>query len=152
MGRINIDFSAVEEQDPLPAGTYTVRVESVKTAESKSSDHPLLEWKLRVTEPAEHERRVITMRTSLAPQALWKLKGLLSGLGINTDSKVAMETGDGTDDIVEPPLVGLNARARIRQREYEGRTYADVVDLVGLGSRSGGAVTVEGGNRRRAVT
>lgn len=74
--------------DPVPAGNYDVSVAKAELTTAKSSGKPMIAVQYRISEPEEHEGRILFDNFSLQPQALWKLKGFLQALewaGIDED-------------------------------------------------------------------
>jgi hypothetical protein len=137
--KIGVDFSEVKEREVVPAGDYVVRVGDVQHQDARQAGgYASLKWTLVITEGPLADQP-ISMTTSLAPQALWKLKAIFDGLGVENTGAIELETVEGGQQIAKPDLIGMVAKARVRPREYNNRTFPDVTDLVGTGERVAGA-------------
>lgn len=134
---VNIDFSEVRGFEPIPPGTYEVEIENVTLKDSKSSDSQLLSWELRVADGGEFDGRKVFMNTSLAPKALWKLKGVMESLGHEMTSDFAFDFDDETGQITSPDLLEMRCIAKVSQREYQGKMTNQVDDLVPGDSSNG---------------
>lgn len=74
--------------EPVPAGNYGVSIVKAEQKLAKSSGKPMIAVQYRVSEPEEHEGRILFDNFSLQPQALWKLKTILEALdwpGVDED-------------------------------------------------------------------
>lgn len=70
--------------EPLPAGDYQLKIVECELKTSEKSGNDYLAWKFEVAE-GDLLGRAIWDNTSLLPQALWKLKGLLVAAGVPFD-------------------------------------------------------------------
>jgi hypothetical protein len=108
---LNLDFTDVESGGGiLPAGTYQARVKSVEVKAGQKADY--LNWCFQA------EGGVAYLMTSLADNALWKLKGVLEALGAEIpQSKVKLDTDKfigkaGTIHVVNEPYTGSDGVTR----------------------------------------
>ena len=109
---VSIDFEGVEAGGKaIPDGSYLAEVVEVEERESQSGNDNL-NWKWKITGgPAKGA--VLFDNTSLQPQALWRLKGLLEVLG--------EEVPDGAMDLDLSSLVGREALLEVTNETYEGK-------------------------------
>lgn len=83
---MRVDFSEVQEFEPLPSGVYAVRITKVEEKQKPGGEYPYLNWEMTVID-GEFADRKLWECTSFAPKALFKLKGLLECLdGVELDS------------------------------------------------------------------
>jgi len=129
--QVTIDFSDIEEPEPMPVASYPVIVQEVQLRDSRSSEFPYLNWELRVT-TGEYENRPLWLITSLSPKALWRLQAVLDNLGVY-EEQVDFEVDDETNLVLKPVLVGLVGIAVIKHEQYEGRIRNRVEDLLPMG-------------------
>lgn len=112
MGAIRVDFTGSDTAvKPLEAGPYQAKVIDVSLSEKAgpSGYHSLIiDW--QVLEP---KRKVRFDRYSLAPQSLWKLKGVLTTLGV--------EVPDGEFEVDPAEVKGQEATIVLNIEEYNGR-------------------------------
>jgi len=109
---ISVNFEGVEAGGKaVPDGTYRAAVESVSMEES-SGGNDYLKWTWKITEGAAKGAKVWD-NTSLQPQALWRLKGLLESLG--------EDDLDGEFDLDPEKYIGEEAVLEITNEEYEGK-------------------------------
>lgn len=116
MSVLNIDFSDVETGGGyLPAGSYRARVQSIEVKEGQKADY--LNWCFVSEEPGT-EGMVAYLKTSLADNALWKLKRTLEALGAEIpQSKLRIDTDKfvgrlGLIHVVDEPYVGSDGVTR----------------------------------------
>lgn len=137
MTRLTIDFSQVEAYEPLAPGEYPVVIDSVEMRQSENSEHPYLNFTLKVTE-GEFANRNLWFIGSLSPKALFRLQAVFASFGLN-ESTTEIEVDDASGVLLEPQLVGLPAIARVRNEMYQGQLRNRVEELVGLESVEVGA-------------
>jgi len=113
---LNVDFTDVESgAGYLPAGTYLARVKSIEVKAGQKADY--LNWCYVSIQPGS-EGRVAFLMTSLADNALWKLKGTLEALGAEIpQSKLKLDTDKflgrtGIIHVVDEPYVGSDGVSR----------------------------------------
>jgi len=118
---ISVDLSGVEtNRKAIPEGQYTVVVNTAEHAESQSGN-PMIKFEFEVTEGAQKGAKLYE-NCSLQPQALFKLKSLLLGLGFEIPKK-AFEL-----DLEE--LVGLTCDVEVGHEKYEGKTRARILSYL----------------------
>ncbi len=115
---IKVNFKGVEAgAKALPDGTYTVTVEEVEQFESEGGND-CLKWKLKVSE-GKNKGRVIFDNTSLQPQALFRLRGLLESLGHEVeDSEVTLDLSE---------FIGKSMVVEVANETYQGKKNPKVV-------------------------
>ena len=140
MGSININFADVENAfETIEEGRYPVVVEKVEVRESKSSDHPYLNWELTITE-GEHEGRKLWQITSLSPKAFFRLKDQFMSLGLidGDEEDFPLEWDDDVDItpttgplVISPELAGVAATALVTiDYDYDPKGRNKVDELV----------------------
>lgn len=122
-----VDFTGVESGGgrSLPDGDYDFVVDEVTEEIGESSDEPYLKWVLKVAS-GSHRGVKVWENTSLQPQALWKLRGLLEAMGHQVDGKFTLRPLSQFD--------GEALRCRIENEEYNGKQKPRVAEYL----RSGG--------------
>ena len=113
---LNVDFTDVETgAGYLPAGSYRARVQSIEVKEGQKADY--LNWCFVSTDPGT-EGMVGYLKTSLADNALWKLKRTLEALGAEIpQSKLRLDTEkfigrSGLIHVIDEPYVGSDGVSR----------------------------------------
>lgn len=116
--KLKVDFKGVESGGKLvPEGDYKVRVDEV-TQEESAAGNAYLAWVLKVAD-GKHKGSTLYHNTSLQPQALWNLKGVLEALGV--------EVPDSSLDIDLKELVGMTANVTVEHETYQGKPKARIV-------------------------
>lgn len=120
--KFKVNFSDVQDFEPMPAGIYHVEVVDVKLKESQSSDYPYLNWEFVVLEEGYSNRKLWTI-TSLSPKAAFKMKEALIAFG---ESKEAL-----TDDFELDPetYIGRRCLAAVVQDTYQGKINNKIESL-----------------------
>ena len=121
---LSIDFSGVESGGgrAVDDGEYVAEVTSV-TEEESEGGNPYLAWKWKITENGDAKGATIYDNTSLLPQALWRLKGLLEVLGFDVpDSAMTLDLKS---------LIGKKATLEITNEEYRGKNKPRVTGFNG---------------------
>lgn len=114
-GTISVDFTGVEAGGGgrlLPEDRYLFEVKEVNEEEGQDSGQPYLEVQLVVAD-GEYEGTKAYDNLSLQPQALWKLRGFMEALGL--------ETVDGPMDINPEEFVGMMVECDIIHEDYKGK-------------------------------
>ena len=126
---VEVDFTGVESGGTLvPEGNYTCKVIEVTYETGENSGQPYLKWKHQVaTGPAKGG--TLYDNTSLQPQALWKLKGLLECMGIAVPA--------GKMKLMLPQYVGKTVGVEVMHEEYQGKTKARIASYLPPGGGSG---------------
>lgn len=127
--KVTVDFSQVEDFATLPAGQYPVVIESVELRESKSSEHPYLNFTLAVAD-GEFTGRKLWFIGSLSPKALWRLKALFDSFGFEGE-QAELEVDDGSGILLSPELAGLAAMATVSVEQYQNKDRNRVDELLG---------------------
>ena len=131
MARVTVDFSDVQEFEPMPKGEYAVLIEKAEYREAQSEDkYDYINLELTVTEEGEFKGRKQWMILSVSPKALWRMKDVFENLGLYED-EVEVDYDEDTMLVTEPELAGLPAVAVVSQRTYEGRVQNQVDALLG---------------------
>jgi len=132
MKQVSVDFSEIEEFEPLPVKDYLVIVQEVQMRQSEGGEYPYLNWELRVSE-GEFENRALWMITSFSPKSLWRLQAVLQNLGIYTE-QMEFEIDEESELVISPSLTGIAAIAVVKQEVYQGRLQNRVEDLLPIKS------------------
>lgn len=118
---VNVDLSGVEtNRKALPEGEYTLVVNSAEMGESQSGN-PMVKFEFEVSEGA-HKGAKLYENCSLQPQALFKLKSLLIGLGFSIPKKAF--------DLDLKELIGLTCDVEVGHEKYEGKTRARILTYI----------------------
>jgi hypothetical protein len=139
---IKVNFTDVQSSDfePIPSGTYAARVTDGEIRESgpnsKNPGAQYINWEFTISE-GEHESRKQWLNTSLLPQALFGLKGLLAATG-----KFSQEQIDGELDFDIDDVVGAEVKIVVGQRTYEGELRNEVKRVKPVGAPSEAASTL----------
>lgn len=146
MPQISIDFGSVEDSfSPIEPGTYPVIVEQVEMRMGKTSNQPYLNWEFTVTE-GEFEGRKLWYTTSLQPNALFNLKGLLSTLGVLED-QMSIDIDEGSNLMMYPEVSGIAAQAVVVADVYNGKPTSRVDAIVGMDAPIGQASAIATGKK-----
>lgn len=117
---LTVDFTGVETGGGgrlLPEGEYQLTVKEVTDEVGESSGAPYLKWVFAVAN-GEYKGAKVYDNTSLQPQALWKVRGLLEAGGQTVNGKFTFE-----------PLrrfIGMTLGATLEHEEYDGKKKAKV--------------------------
>ena len=103
----------------MEPGEYRAEVTHVVQEES-STGNQMLTWTFKLHE-GTFCNRTIRFWTSLAPQALWKLKATLEAFEIEVDRVVDLDLKE---------LVGLSCTLVIEDNLYEGKTVSKVAEVL----------------------
>ena len=109
---LSVNFEGVESGGKaVPDGHYPVTVESVELTES-SEGNEYLKWVFKINAGPSKGAKIWD-NTSLQPQALWRLKGLLEVLG--------EDDLDGDFELDTDKYVGEELALEITNEEYQGK-------------------------------
>ena len=119
---VRVDFTgATEGYTPLEPGEYPAKVAKVELSENpgkNSGYHSLIfDWAIIGT-----NRKVRFDYYSLSPQALWRLKSVLSTLGIDVP--------DGEFEVDPDEIVGAEATLVLKVEEYNGKENNKVAEVL----------------------
>lgn len=117
---VKVDFAGVETLKDLPDGTYNTSVRSVELKDGEKAQY--LAFCFEVTDKKFKGSRIYH-NCSLTESALWNLKGVLDGLGV--------EVPDGEMTIDPDELVGLEAVVETEAEKYQGKNIPRLVDIGG---------------------
>ena len=116
---IRVDFTGVKGPAPLDPGEYQARVADVTVSDKagQSGYHSvILDW--QVLDP---QRKVRFDYYSLSPQSLWRLKNVLSTLGV--------EVPEGEFEFEPQDVIGQEATVVLSVEEYNGRENNKVKEV-----------------------
>lgn len=91
--------------DVLPEGPYVAKLRDVKT-DGQGKAGPYWTWEFEITD-GDHKGRRLWVNTSLAENALWKMKEVFDAMGYTTDSD--------TDE-----MIGEKVKLHVTQRVIDG--------------------------------
>lgn len=107
-GGFSIDFSDIEDFEPVPAGVYDAEIIQSKPGKSKAG-YPKITLQWRILE-GEMENRRIFQDLTFHPKALFATKAVLVGLGFDKEFKGEVDPEE---------LIGLNATINVAVEESE---------------------------------
>lgn len=105
------------KRSAVPEGEYCVEVEELTLEEGQNGDY--LKWVLPIT-GGEHEGSKLFYNTSLTPQSLWNLRGVMEALGIDPP--------DEETDMDLEEFVGASMMVMVEHEDYNGKPQARIVD------------------------
>lgn len=118
---VSLDLSGVEtNRKAIPEGQYTVVVNSAEMAESQAGN-PMIKFEFEVTD-GKNKGAKLYENCSLQPNALFKLKSLLIGLGFSIPKKAF--------DLDLNELVGLTCDVEVGHEKYEGKVRARILSYI----------------------
>jgi len=120
---VSVDMTGVESSGRVGEGPNLLTVEGVSVEEGPNGDY--LNWTFKASTGGK-----VWENTSLTPQSLWKLRGLLEALGL--------EVPDGTLDLDLEEYVGLELGAEIEHEVYQGKKKGVIVDMFPADQVEGG--------------
>ncbi len=133
MPAIHLDFSNIEDFDPLPPGVYPVIIESLQVRDStEKPGNQYLNWVLSVSE-GDYEGRKVFMTNGLTEKSLYYLHEQFLNLEVIEDDAAEMdlEVDEETGYVLEPDVTGIAALAEVSQRVNKGK-LVNQVDYLGL--------------------
>lgn len=113
-GGVTISMEGVEAGGKIiPDGKYLAEVESGEVKEGEESGKPYIEWKYKIVK-GKQKGGVVFDNTSLQPQALFRLRGLLECVGFEfpEEGKFKFDPSD---------IVGEQLTIDVVNDEFEGR-------------------------------
>lgn len=121
---MRVDFTGVSSGfEKIEPGTYAARVEKVEQKTSQAGK-PYLNWTFNLM-GGEYDGRKAFYMTSLAPNALWKLKDtLIKAFGFSKDDL------SGVFDLDTEELIGMEVALVIGEEEYQGEMRDRVLNVV----------------------
>lgn len=132
--KVNLRDIETINYDPIPAGTYDVKVVEGEETETKGEGKlgvvPMIKWTLEVVD-ADDEKlngRKLFTNSIIHPTTLWNLKAFLIASGEFDESDLDDEIEFEIDDVV-----GTTMQAVVTQRDYNGDTVNNVKRVKRLG-------------------
>lgn len=114
-----VNFKGVSTKRPvLPEDDYLVAVSEVSVEDGQEAEY--YKWVFEVVE-GKYEGSKLYYNTSLAPQALFNLRGLLEALGV--------EVPDDEFDVDPKDVVGAEMMAVVTQERYQGKLQSKIGDF-----------------------
>lgn len=125
MARVTVDFSDIQEFEPLEKGEYSGTITNATYVESSDPEkYAYLNIQVTVDEPG-FENRNVWIIWSLSPKALFRMKSDLEALGIvDEDAEIEIEYDEDSEPptITQPEIIGLPCVVVMdKPRTYEGR-------------------------------
>lgn len=118
----------------VPEGAYLMEVVEAEKTESQAGNDTI-SWKMKVAD-GPHANKLLYYNTSLLPQALWNLRGLVEALGY--------EIEDGDMDLDLSSFVGDQFVGVVAHETYEGKKRPRIVDMFGVDTEEGKEVLETG--------
>lgn len=117
---IKVDFSDTESQGVVDEGDYVIEVTEVEQKTSDNSGADYLAWEFKI-DGGDFDGRKLFHNTSLQPQALFNLRGLLEALGT--------EVPQGVMEFDPADMIGEKCGCTVAHEKYEGKTKARPVEF-----------------------
>lgn len=120
---VSVDFEGVESYTLVEEGDHTVK--AIEVSKEPGNEHDYLAWQFEITGGQFKGKKLYT-NTSLSPNALWNLRGLLEAMGVDVpDGKLELNL----DKICED---GEEFKVTVEHERYEGKTRARITDYIKL--------------------
>jgi hypothetical protein len=120
-----VDFTGIQSgggRPRIPEGDHLAKCVSVKQ-EISSKGNEMLVWRFEVvSSDRKANGKVLQTYTSLVPDALWKLRGLLEAMGQNVP--------DGRAQLRLKGYIGKEIGLTVIDEEYNNRMYSSISDFV----------------------
>ena len=113
---IIINFHNAERENLITEGKHEVEVDRVELKQGKESGAEYLNWQFRIIN-GRHAGRCLFMKTSLQPEALWKIKDLFEAIKFPNFGKVSIHTDD---------LAGFRLFVSVRHKEFNGKIVEEI--------------------------
>lgn len=113
-----VDLSDVQDNTPPPEGNYHLSVSSVEAKEGDEDTY--FAWKFNI-ESGKYKGKILYTNTSLAPQSLWNLRGLLEAMEV--------EIPDEAFDLDLDEMIGGECMGSVDHEEYRGKPKARLTDF-----------------------
>lgn len=138
MPKVTVDFSQVEEFEPLEKGEYSAMIEKIEFREAQSEDkYDYLNVEFTITEPGFEGRKAWKV-WSLSPKALWRMKNDWENLELPVD-EIDIDWDEETTLVTEPDLAGVPCKIALDTRTYEGKLQNDVTAVLAAETPKRGA-------------
>ena len=120
---MHVDFTGVSSGfEKIEPGTYLARVEKIEQRMSQANK-PYLNWTFNIV-GGQYDGRKAFYMTSLAPNALWKLKDMLvNAFGLDREDL------KGSFDFDETEFIGEEVALIVGEEEYQGEMRDRVLDV-----------------------
>ena len=120
---MHVDFTGVSSGfEKIEPGTYLARVEKIEQRMSQANK-PYLNWTFNIV-GGQYDGRKAFYMTSLAPNALWKLKDMLvNACGLDREDL------KGSFDFDETEFIGEEVALIVGEEEYQGEMRDRVLDV-----------------------
>lgn len=123
---LEVDFTGVDTKGRVPPeGDYVLRVaKAPELKEGEDSGKQYLKWEFNALDPQTKQKiGKVWHNTSLQPQALFNLKGLLIALGLSAEGKLKINPAS---------YEGMMCGATIGHEKYNNKPSAKVTDFFPL--------------------
>lgn len=130
---IRVDFSDVESRVLLPEDDYKAKPVEASVETGGDSGKKYIAWTFEILDGKYKGQKPKPFNTTLQPQGLWNLKGLLEALGV--------EIPDGAADIDLKEIIDNEPECviTIEHDTYENRKQANIVSIVSIDNWEGGS-------------
>jgi Protein of unknown function (DUF669) len=133
MVKVKVDFSDVEDgpkASRVEPGDYILVCKKAEKAKA-SSGNTMVNFELKVKEPASAKGSTVYHTSVLTPKSLWNLRNIMIAMGLKAPKKAL------TIDLDD--FKGKAFGATVDDEEYEGKTRSKIVDTWKVGERKIGA-------------
>lgn len=134
---VKADFSKVEEgggRFRVPEGDYRFKVVAAKIDTSEKSGNTMIVWTFEGVEGKVKGKRVKDY-TTITAKSLWKLRDLLTAMGVKVPKKVV--------SITPSKYVGKELGLTLSDDEYEGKISSKPSDYLDIETLESGGVDDE---------
>jgi hypothetical protein len=123
--KVSVNMEGVQVSRNIPEADYIGKPDSVTLETSDSSGNDYLDWEFVLTR-GKYKGRKFHYNTSLQPQALWNLRGVLEALNQEVPESAMDIDLDELENIQDE--CGLS----IELDEYEGKKRSKIMDVIHL--------------------
>lgn len=129
--KLTVDMEGVQNFAPPPEGDYCIKIAEVGKETGSDSGKDYLSWTFEIAKGPQKGKKLF-YNTSLQPQALWNLRGVLEAFGI--------EVPDGSMDLDLDEIESCEeiAGCTVEHEEYQGKLKGRVVDVFSAQNLEGG--------------
>lgn len=121
---VKVDMTGVTTTKRVPEDDYSIVVDKIEKTKS-TAGHPTLAWEFLI-DKGKYEGSRLYYNTSLQPQALWNLRGVLESLG----QKIPDSTMDL--DLDELQEIDTPVGCTVEHEVYDGKKKARIIDIFSL--------------------
>lgn len=119
---VKVNFDDVESSDfSIPNGSYVLTVTGVEKKKSEQSGNEYLAWEFKIAE-GKHKGKKVWDNTSLQPQALWRLRGLLEAMQV--------DISEGEFELELDEFDGETLGVVIENEKYNGKDKPRIVSFM----------------------